>query len=104
MAPPIPTFPLSTLTSQLQELPHGKTRNPPLDLASCALKELVQYRCNLAAADGGPPAKGKPIVIVCEPVVRFYRQCADGLMVETTAWEGWKERQGGSQAVGETSR
>ncbi|KAF2798727.1 hypothetical protein K505DRAFT_192210, partial [Melanomma pulvis-pyrius CBS 109.77] len=88
MAPPLPTFHVSELPTKLNVLPSGKPRNPPIDLAECALKELVQYRCSAAK-----PKPGEKPVIVCEPVVRFYRQCAENLMVETTAWEDWRGRE-----------
>jgi len=70
MSPPIPTIPLSTLESQLNTLPSGKPRKPPVSLADCALKELTQYKCNIAEVF----EKGKEPLIVCEPVVRLFRQ------------------------------
>ncbi|KAF2106123.1 hypothetical protein BDV96DRAFT_508432 [Lophiotrema nucula] len=98
MAPLVPTLHVSALQSELNTLPHGKPRSPPLDLSQAPRKELVQYRCNVRAKDGGgPPKQGQRAVIVCDPVVRFYRVCQDGLMVETTAWEGWKDKHVGAE-------
>ncbi|KAF2729178.1 hypothetical protein EJ04DRAFT_568854 [Polyplosphaeria fusca] len=94
MAPLIPTFHVSELEAKVNELPHGKTRSPPVHLAACPLKELVQYRCNVQAVGGGAPStngKGENEV-VCEPVVRFYRTC-QGMTIETSAWEEWNARQ-----------
>jgi inner membrane protease subunit SOM1 len=70
MAPPTPTFHLSNLESQINVLPSGKPRNPPINLEKdCVLKEMVQYKCNLEDKDkkGGPD-------IVCQPVVRLLRR------------------------------
>ncbi|KAF1999748.1 hypothetical protein P154DRAFT_576665 [Amniculicola lignicola CBS 123094] len=97
MAPPIPLFPASTLPTAINSLPSSpspsdlstKPRKPAIALADCALKELVQYRCDIAKGQTRGLAQGKRKMpdIVCEPVVRFYRVCRDGLMVETTVWE-----------------
>lgn len=89
MPPPIPVYPLSALESQINVLPNGKARKPPVKLEDCALKEMVQYKCNVKM----PLEKDRSPEIVCEPVVRLLRQCAGGLTVETTAWEGWKASQ-----------
>jgi inner membrane protease subunit SOM1 len=70
MSPPTTTFPLSDLSSQINVLPSGKPRHPPINLEKdCVLKELVQYKCNLEGTDkkGGPD-------IICQPVVRLLRQ------------------------------
>ncbi|UPX12911.1 uncharacterized protein EKO05_0003444 [Ascochyta rabiei] len=88
MAPPTPIHTLSTLESQINVLPNGKPRKPPVQLRDCALKELVQYKCNIEVSE----TTRRPDVI-CEPVVRLLRQCANGMSVETTAWEGWRARQ-----------
>lgn len=74
MAPPTPTIPLSQLEDSLATTAKGKPRTPPLDLASCPLKELVQYKCNAEAppVDSKGKKKGPPLV-VCEPVVRLFR-------------------------------
>ncbi|KAL6709361.1 hypothetical protein ACN47E_001768 [Coniothyrium glycines] len=89
MAPPTPTYPLSALESQLNTLPSGKPRSPPLVLSDCALKELVQYKCNIQPAKD---KRGQPSIL-CEPVVRLLRMCENGVSVETTAWEKWNEGQ-----------
>ncbi|KAH7402359.1 mitochondrial export protein Som1 [Phaeosphaeria sp. MPI-PUGE-AT-0046c] len=89
MPPPLPIYPLSTLESRLNVLPNGKARKPPVKLDDCALKELVQHKCNIHLLDG----KSKTPQIICEPVARLLRVCAGGLTVETTAWEGWKAGQ-----------
>ncbi|KAF2713040.1 hypothetical protein K504DRAFT_128498 [Pleomassaria siparia CBS 279.74] len=87
MAPVISTFHVSDLPAQINTLPSGKQRNPPIKLEECPMKEMVQYRCNAQR-----PTGGRDPVVVCEPVVRFYRQCADNLMIETTAWEARREK------------
>ncbi|KAF1919072.1 mitochondrial export protein Som1 [Ampelomyces quisqualis] len=89
MPPPISIYPLSALESQINTLPNGKARKPPVRLIDCPLKELVQYKCNLSV----PEKKSERVTIVCEPVVRLLRQCENGFSVETTAWEGWKAKQ-----------
>lgn len=70
MPPPTTTYPLAALESQVNTLPNGKQRRPPINLSECALKELVQYKCNVHKANsiGSPPA------VVCEPVVRLLRK------------------------------
>ncbi|KAH6633677.1 mitochondrial export protein Som1 [Boeremia exigua] len=88
MAPATPIHALSALESQINVLANGRPRKPPVRLHDCALKELVQYKCNVEVSE----KTGKPN-IVCEQVVRLLRQCENGLSVETTAWEGWKARQ-----------
>ncbi|KAF2024954.1 hypothetical protein EK21DRAFT_77548 [Setomelanomma holmii] len=88
MPPPIPTHHLSDLETQINILPNGKPRKPPVNLLDCPLKELVQFKCNMSV----PQRKGQMPTIICEPVVRLLRQCEGGLSVETTAWEGWKAR------------
>ncbi|KAF2202387.1 hypothetical protein GQ43DRAFT_349684, partial [Delitschia confertaspora ATCC 74209] len=82
MAPPTPPFPASSLESRVQYTADGKKRHPPVDLANCALKEMVQYKCNIVEEKGAPPK------VECEPIVRLFRKCQDGLTVETTVWEG----------------
>lgn len=70
MPPPVPIHPLSTLEAHLNVLPNGKARKPPVKLKDCALKELVQYKCNVYP----PERKGVDPKIICEPVVRLLRQ------------------------------
>jgi len=69
MAPATPIYSLSDLETQINVLPNGKPRKPPVRLTDCALKELVQYKCNIEIKEGAR----KPN-IVCEPVVRLLRQ------------------------------
>lgn len=69
MAPPTPIHPLSALETQINVLPNGKPRKPPVRLADCALKELVQYKCNIEVDE-----KTRKPSVICEPVVRLLRQ------------------------------
>ncbi|KAK7183259.1 hypothetical protein DPSP01_011798 [Paraphaeosphaeria sporulosa] len=88
MAPHTPIYPASSLPSEINTLANGKPRKPPItDLRDCALKEMVQYKCNVEK-----PKAGAPPLVVCDPVVRLFRVCRDGLHVETTAWEGTESR------------
>ncbi|KAF1843117.1 uncharacterized protein K460DRAFT_340891 [Cucurbitaria berberidis CBS 394.84] len=86
---PMRTVPLSALETEINVLPNGKSRSPPIKLIDCPLKELVQYKCNVHPSK----EKGKKALVACEPVLRLLRKCENGLSVETTAWEGWKARQ-----------
>lgn len=70
MPPPLPVYPLSALESQINVLPNGKARKPPVKLEDCALKELVQYKCNVQLSK----EKGADPEIICEPIVRLLRQ------------------------------
>lgn len=70
MAPPICAIPVSELEAQVNTLPSGKARNPPITLGDCALSEFVQYKCNLQKGKD----LGKEATIVCEPVVRMLRR------------------------------
>lgn len=69
MAPATPIYPLSALESEINVLPNGKPRKPPVRLGDCALKELVQYKCNIELSE-----KTRKPNVVCEPVVRLLRQ------------------------------
>ncbi|KAK2738519.1 hypothetical protein FQN55_000500 [Onygenales sp. PD_40] len=87
MSLPITSFPSSALPHQVQLTSKGfvekRRKGPPVDLSKCALLEMVQYVCN-------PPDEGVPEVagqITIRPVVRLFRRCANGLTVETTAWD-----------------
>ncbi|PIB03110.1 hypothetical protein CB0940_11722 [Cercospora beticola] len=82
MPPVVEAFHASELESRLNTLPSGKARKPPIQelKKDCELKELLQYNCEPEGE------KGKQRV-VCRPVLRLLRQCANGLTVETTAWE-----------------
>lgn len=72
MPPPLPVHPLDALEAQVNVLPNGKGRKPPIKLSDCALKELVQYKCNIEVP--GTKGKRKDPTIVCEPFVRLLRQ------------------------------
>ncbi|TKA38361.1 hypothetical protein B0A54_10652 [Friedmanniomyces endolithicus] len=87
MAPPIETFHPARLQQQIQHHANGKLRKPLVDLKQCDLKELLQYECDLRGPKEDPRSK-----IVCEPVLRLFRQCANGLTVETTSWEDIHDR------------
>ncbi|KAF2845905.1 hypothetical protein T440DRAFT_433945 [Plenodomus tracheiphilus IPT5] len=91
MPPPTTTYSLSSLETEVNVLPNGRPRKPSLKLSDCALKELVQYKCNVRK----PVKKGVQPEIVCEPVVRLIRMCETGLNIETTAWERWTAKQMG---------
>ena len=69
MAPATRIHGLSALEAQINVLPNGKPRKPAVRLGDCALKELVQYKCNISVSE----ATRKPNV-VCEPLVRLLRQ------------------------------
>jgi inner membrane protease subunit SOM1 len=71
MPPPLPVYSLSELESQINTLPNGKARKPPMKLSDCVLKELVQYKCNISISKEN---KVETPTIVCEPVVRLLRQ------------------------------
>ncbi|KAI6821261.1 hypothetical protein KC332_g9340 [Hortaea werneckii] len=87
MAPMVETFHPARLQQHAQYLPNGKARKPSVELKDCELKELIQYECNLQGPRDSPRSK-----IVCEPVLKLFRQCANGLTVETTSWEGVHDR------------
>jgi inner membrane protease subunit SOM1 len=69
MAPATPIHALSALEAQINVLPSGKPRKPPVRLSDCALKELVQYKCNIEVLE-----KTRKPTVICEPVVRLLRQ------------------------------
>ncbi|KAF2215939.1 hypothetical protein CERZMDRAFT_34996 [Cercospora zeae-maydis SCOH1-5] len=87
MPPIVEAFHASELESHLNTLPSGKARKSPIkDLKEdCELKELIQYKCEPEGEQGKQR-------VVCRPVLRLFRQCANGLTVETTAWEGRYDR------------
>ncbi|KAL9532988.1 hypothetical protein SMMN14_03758 [Sphaerulina musiva] len=96
MAPILEAFHASELQSRINTLPTGKAHKSPVkDLKECTLKELLQYNCDLDGPKDDPKSK-----VVCKPVLRLFRQCANGLTVETTSWE---DRFDGSTADGENS-
>ncbi|KAH9836028.1 putative mitochondrial export protein Som1 [Teratosphaeria destructans] len=82
MAPLVETVPLSQLEKRLQYQPDGKRRKEPVNLKDCALKELIQFECDIVGPRRDPRSK-----VVCQPILRFFRQCANGLTVETTSTE-----------------
>ncbi|KAL1797537.1 hypothetical protein ACET3X_004143 [Alternaria dauci] len=92
MAPPVSTIPVSELEASINTLPSGKPRNPKVELSDCALKELVQYKCNVVLSKNKAAAAN----VLCEPFVHLLRKCLGGLHVETTAWEGRKAKQEGA--------
>ena len=69
MTPPIRSIPVSALESELNVSPTGKPRRPPIALSECALKELVQFKCNIHA----PERQGLPPTVLCQPIVRLFR-------------------------------
>ena len=69
MAPAAPIYTLSALETQINVLSNGKPRKPPVRLGDCALKELVQYKCNIEVSE-----KTRKPNVICEPVVRLLRQ------------------------------
>lgn len=109
MAPDTRPFPVSALPDRTNLTsknfgPEKRRKGPPVELAECALLEMVQYSCN--PPDEEVPPRG---LIRCKPLVRLFRRfvlsflflaevmlwvgrlmsrCAGGLMVETTTWEG----------------
>ncbi|EME82957.1 uncharacterized protein MYCFIDRAFT_35795 [Pseudocercospora fijiensis CIRAD86] len=83
MPPLVEAFHASELTDKINALPSGKRRKPQIkNLQDCELKELIQYNCELSGPRNDPKSK-----VVCEPVFRLFRQCANGATIETTAWE-----------------
>ncbi|KAI4223453.1 MAG: hypothetical protein L6R36_005419 [Xanthoria steineri] len=80
MAPPIETFPASQLPYRIQAAANGKRRKgKEINLNECELMEMVQHSCWLEGV--------KQDLTVCKPIVKLFRRCAGGLVVETTAWE-----------------
>ncbi|THC92297.1 hypothetical protein EYZ11_008247 [Aspergillus tanneri] len=86
MAPLVPVFSAESLPGHVsiirKNFQERRRKGGPVELEKCKLMEMVQYSCN-------PPQDGipKPGVVTCKPVVRLFRRCANGLTVETTAWE-----------------
>jgi len=69
MAPLVENFHPARLQQHVQYHANGKTRKPPVDLKKCELKELIQYECDLQGPKDDPRNK-----VVCEPVLRLFRQ------------------------------
>ncbi|KAB8228688.1 hypothetical protein ETB97_006496 [Aspergillus alliaceus] len=86
MAPLVPIFSAEALPDHVsivrKNFQERRRKGGPVELEKCKLLEMVQYSCN-------PPQDGIPApgVVVCKPVVRLFRRCANGLTIETTAWE-----------------
>ncbi|KAF2477162.1 uncharacterized protein BDR25DRAFT_300186 [Lindgomyces ingoldianus] len=84
MAPPLQPIPLSALETEISRLANGKPRKPAAAISNvrdCPLKEMVQYKCNIyppkpsEGAEGGKKKQNKAEpTIICEPVVRLFRQ------------------------------
>ncbi|KAF2812391.1 uncharacterized protein BDZ99DRAFT_461103 [Mytilinidion resinicola] len=84
MAPPIEIFSSNDLAEKVQYTASGKRRKPDVDLRACKLLEMVQYHCT---HKGDYKKDPRAVYVECSPLVRSFRRCADGLTVETTAWE-----------------
>lgn len=71
MAPLIEAFHASELPERIAFHPDGQKRKPAIkDLKKeCALKEMIQYDCQLQGPKNSPQSK-----VVCEPVLRLFRQ------------------------------
>ncbi|KAK3051681.1 hypothetical protein LTR09_007337 [Extremus antarcticus] len=69
MAPLVEAFPPSQLSKRVQTTTKDRTQKPPVILKDCELKEMMQYFCDL---DG--PKEDKKSKVVCEPVLRMFRQ------------------------------
>jgi len=69
MAPLVEAFRPARLQQHVQYHADGKMRKPPVDLKKCDLKELIQYECDLDGPKEDPRSK-----VVCEPVLRLFRQ------------------------------
>lgn len=86
MAPLVPIFPASALPERVnvvtKNFKEKHRKGPPIELEKCQLLEMLQYSCQ-------PPQMGS--APVCTPIVRWFRRCAGGLTVETTAWEHIKK-------------
>ncbi|KAJ5115722.1 hypothetical protein N7456_000070 [Penicillium angulare] len=86
MAPLVPVFSADTLPDHVNIVRRNflekKRKGTQIDLKECPLLEMTQYSCN-------PPQEAlpQPGQVVCKPIVRLFRKCADGLTVETTSWE-----------------
>lgn len=70
MPPLVEAFDSSELSERVNQLPSGKARKPQIkDLKECALKEMIQYNCELNGPKQDPASK-----VVCEPVLRLFRK------------------------------
>ncbi|KAI9755213.1 MAG: hypothetical protein M1815_005151 [Lichina confinis] len=88
MSPAVENFPVSQLTERVQLTTKRRRRKVPIKLEECELLAMLQYDCRVE--DGSPfreNARSGGGRVLCEPVERLFRRCADNLMVETTEWE-----------------
>jgi hypothetical protein len=69
MAPMIEAFHATELAERVKYKPDGQFHKPRVDLKDCALKELIQYDCQLQGPKNSPSSK-----VVCEPVLRLFRK------------------------------
>lgn len=70
MAPLTEAFPPWKLESKINITADGKARKPAIrNLKDCALKELLQYDCELRGPRGDPKTG-----VVCKPIVRLFRR------------------------------
>ncbi|RDL39084.1 Uncharacterized protein BP5553_03424 [Venustampulla echinocandica] len=91
MAPPVELFHANpSLPYQAQvSLKGNKRKDFDGDLKKCELLEMLQYDCEVDQ----PDKRNSPVR--CWPLERFFRRCRDRegtFMVETTSWEGEKEK------------
>lgn len=70
MAPPLEPFLPADLQWRAQIQANGKGRKQPIELEKCALKEIVQYDCQVQYKD----KNDKIGTIVCTPVTRLFRR------------------------------
>jgi hypothetical protein len=69
MAPMIEAFHASELAERVKYKPDGQYHKPGINLKDCALKELLQYDCQL---DG--PQSSRSSKVVCKPLLRLFRK------------------------------
>jgi len=71
MAPSISPFHPADLDTKTKILPTGKLRKPENQqrLQDCALKELVQFDCEVKRHQ-----RHKNGIVVCAPIVRMFRR------------------------------
>lgn len=75
MAPLVEAFPPWQLEERVKLKPDGSVRKDAINLRECKLKELVQYSCDLAGPQENPRTR-----VVCEPIVRLFRQYVSTLL------------------------
>lgn len=70
MPPLVAVFDSSELAQRVKYLPNGKVRKPPVgDLKACALKEMIQYNCDLNGPKENPSSR-----VVCSGTLRLFRK------------------------------